>query len=210
MDEYELSLDNIFFFDAQIVGGPGKEFIASIVWLHNFQWSSWTRGVDGDEVLIEQWNNSDAIVSFDEEEIVMSLMRSQFGLKYDAYINLIDYCEDNLANIAKEVGIVYPEELDDFDKLNSTKLWIEFLQGSDSALNSLLFFSAWNTDLIYHIFFQVCGDTVPLRVFIPWALEKEPEHLKVKRQKLNVQEKVLYEKLKRAYDFSAPCSAADE
>jgi len=37
MDEYELSLDNISFFDAQIVGGAGKEFIASIVWLHNFR-----------------------------------------------------------------------------------------------------------------------------------------------------------------------------
>jgi len=98
MDEYELSLDNIFFFDAQIVGEPGKEFIASIVWLHNFQWSSWTKGVDGPEVLIEQWTHSDALVSFDEDEIVMSIIKSQFGLTYDNYINLLDYCDDHIVN----------------------------------------------------------------------------------------------------------------
>ncbi|MCK4981444.1 MAG: hypothetical protein KAS17_00900 [Victivallaceae bacterium] len=210
MNEYELSLDNIFFFDAQIVGSHGKEFIASIVWLHNFQWSSWTRGVDGNEVLINQWNNSDAIVSFDEEEIVMSLMKSQFGLKYDAYINLVDYCDNHLTNMADEVGIAYPAELLDFKKSDSTKLWMEFIQGNDSALNSMLFFGAWNTDLIYHIFFQVCGDTVPLRVFIPWALEKQPTNLKVKRKKGKVQEKDLYNKLKRSYDFSSPGAAIDE
>lgn len=210
MDEYELSLDNIFFFDAQIVGSPGKEFIATIVWLHNFQWSSWTRGIDGDEVIIEQWNNSDAIVSFDEEEIVMSLMKSQFGLSYDAYINLLDYCDDHIVNMAREIGIAYPAELDEFYKSDSTALWVEYIQGSDSALNSLLFFSAWNTDLIYHIFFQVCGDTIPLRVFIPWSLEKIPTNLKVKRQKSKVQEKDLYNKLKRSYDFSNPGAAIDE
>ena len=210
MDEYELSLDNIFFFDAQIVGNPGKEFIASIVWLHNFQWSSWTRGVDGYEVLIEQWNNSDAIVSFDEDEIVMALMKSQFGLKYDAYINLTDYCDNHLTNMAKEIGVVYPAELDDFKKSNSTKLWVEFIQGNDSALNSMLFFSAWNTDLIYHIFFQVCGDTVPLRVFIPWALRENTEHINNEQQKDKENGKDLYEKLKRAYDFSNPCATMDE
>jgi hypothetical protein len=210
MDEYELSLDNIFFFDAQIVGSPGKEFIASIVWLHNFQWSSWTRGMDGKEVLTNQWNNSDAIVSFDEEEIVMSLMKAQFGLKYDAYINLVDYCDNHLTNMAKEVGITYPAELDDFEKSDTIQLWIDFIHGNDSALNTLLFLSAWNTDLIYHIFFQVCGDTVPLRIFIPWALEKHKKNSKIKQKQSKVQEKDLYEKLKRSYDFSSPYSTMDE
>jgi len=210
MDEYELSLDNIFFFDAQIVGSPGKEFIASIVWLHNFQWSSWTRGVDGKEVVINQWKSSDAVVSFDEDEIVMSLMKAQFGLSNDSYINLTDYCDNHLTNMAKEIGVVYPAELDDFKKSSSTKLWIEFIQGNESALNSMLFYSAWNTDLIYHIFFQVCGDTVPLRIFIPWILEIHPEHLNVERPKSKVLEKDLYEKLKRSYDFSSPGAAIDE
>jgi hypothetical protein len=208
MDEYELSLDNISFFDAQIVGSPGKEFIASIVWLHNFQWSSWTKGVDGAEVLIEQWNNSDAIVSFDEDEIVMSLIKDQFGLTYDNYINLIDYCDDHITNIAREIDVDYPEELDSFNKLDSTRLWIDYIQGHNSALNSMLFYSAWNTDLIYHIFFKVCGDTIPLRIFIPWKLEVETRTKRVRHSK--VENEDLYKKLQRAYDFSAPCSSMDE
>lgn len=208
MDEYELSLDNIFFFDAQIVGQPGREFIASIVWLHNFQWSSWTKGVDGPEVLIAQWNSSDAIVSFDEDEILMSLMKAQFNLKYDNYINLIDYCDDHITSIAREIGVEYPSELDSFEKSDSTKLWLDFIHGHSSALNAMLFYSAWNTDLIYHIFFKVCGDTVPVRVFIPWDLEVETRSKKIRASK--VANKELYEKLQRSYDFSNPCSAMDE
>ena len=208
MDEYELSLDNIFFFDAQIVGQPGKEFIASIVWLHNFQWSSWTKGVDGAEVLKQQWESSDAVVSFDEEEIVMSLIKSQFGLKYDNYINLIDYCDGHITDVAREIEVDYPPELDCFQKTDSTRLWLEFIQGHNGSLNSMLFYSAWYTDLIYHIFFKVCDDTVPIRVFIPWRLEVETRTKKLRNSK--VHNKDLYEKLQRAYDFSAPRAAADE
>jgi len=208
MDEYELSLDNIFFFDAQIVGSPGREFIASIVWLHNFQWSSWTKGVDGCEVLIQQWENSDAIVSFDEDEIVMSLMKSQFGLKYENYINLVDYCDEHITDIAREVDVDYPPELDNFEKSDSTRLWIDYIQGHTSALNAMLFYSAWNTDLIYHIFFKVCGDAVPIRIFIPWKLEVETRTKRIKNSKVHNEE--LYEKLLRAYDFSSPCARMDE
>lgn len=208
MDEYDLSLDNIFFFDAQIVGQPGKEFIASIVWLHNFQWSSWTKGVDGTEVLKAQWESSDAVVSFDEEEIVMSLIKSQFGLKYDNYINLTDYCDDHITDVAREIGLDYPPELDSFQETDSTRLWIDYIQGHNGALNSMLFYSAWYTDLIYHIFFKVCGDTVPLRIFIPWKLEVETRTKKLRNSR--VKNKDLYEKLQRAYDFSAPGATADE
>ena len=208
MDEYELSLDNVFFFDAQIIGQPGKEFIASIVWLHNFQWSSWTKGVGGIEVLKEQWKNSDAFVSFDEEEIVMSLMKSQLGLKYDNYINLIDYCDDYITNVAKEIGIEYPPELDVFQKTDSARLWLEYIHGHDGSLNSMLFYGAWYTDLIYHIFFKVCGDTVPIRVFIPWKLEVETRTKKIRNSQ--IQNKELYEKLQNAYDFSDPYATMDE
>ena len=208
MDEYELSLDNISFFDAQIVGGAGKEFIASIVWLHNFQWSSWTKGVDGPEVLIEQWNNSDAIVSFDEEEIVMSLIKEQFGLSYDNYINLIDYCDNHIKDVAREIGVEYPGEIDMFQKSQSTNLWVAYIQGHPSALTALLYYSAWYTDLIYHIFFKVCGDVIPLRIFIPWKLEVETRTKKIRDSK--VENKALYEKLMDAYDFSSPSAAIDE
>lgn len=208
MDEYELSLDNVFFFDAQIVGNPGKEFIATIVWLHNFQWSSWTKGVDGPEVLVEQWNCSDAAVSFDEDEILMSLMKEQFALTSDNYINLIYYCDNHITNMAREIELDYPSELDSFRKVDSTRLWIDFIQGHHGALNAMLFYSAWCTDLIYHIFFKVCGDTVPIRIFIPWKLEIESRTKKLRRSK--VQNKELYEKLQEAYDFSSPLAAADE
>ena len=208
MDEYELSLDNIFFFDAQIVGESGKEFIASIVWLHNFQWSSWTKGVNGTEVLIEQWTHSDAHVSFDEDEIVMSIIKSQFGLTYDNYINLLDYCDDHIKDVARGIGVDYPPELDSYNKSLSTKIWKDYIQGHDSALTAMLFYSAWYTDLIYHIFFKVCGDTVPLRIFIPWKLEVETRTKRLREAK--VQNKELYSKLQDAYDFSAPLAAADE
>ena len=208
MDEYELSLDNVFFFDAQIVGSPGKEFIAAIVWLHNFQWSSWTKGVDGPEVLIEQWNCSDAVVSFDEDEIVMAIIKEQFALTSDNYINLLDYCDNHITNMAREIELDYPSELDSFRKIDSTRLWIDFIQGHNGALNAMLFYSAWYTDLIYHIFFKVCGDVVPIRIFIPWKLEIESRTKKLRNSK--VQNKELYKKLQDAYDFSSPLAAADE
>ena len=208
MDEYELSLDNILFFDAPIIGQPGKEFLPSIVWLHNFQWSSWTKGVDGTEVFKAQWKNSDAVVSFDEEEIVLSIIKSQFGLKCDNYINLVDYCDDHIINVAREIGVEYPPELDVFEKKDSNRLWLEYIQGHAGSLNSLLFYSAWYTDLIYHIFFEVCGDTVPLRVFIPWKLEVETRTKKIRNN--HIQNKELYERLQQAYDFSDPSATMDE
>ncbi|MCK4982240.1 MAG: hypothetical protein KAS17_04900 [Victivallaceae bacterium] len=204
MNEYELSLDNIFFFDVQIAGSHGKEFITSIVWLHNFQWGSWTRRVDSNESLIRHWKNSDAVVSFDQKKIIMSLMKLQFGLKNDSYINLALYCDDHLINIAEEVGIDYPAELDDFEEANSKKLWIEFIKGNESALESRHFFSAWNTNLIYQLFFKICGDPVPHNVCIPWALEKTPKKLKVKKQKIEMHKEDLYKKLKETHDFSNP------
>jgi len=72
----------------------------------------------------------------------------------------------------------------------------------------MLFYSAWNTDLIYHIFFQVCGDTVPLRVFIPWKLEVETRTKKIRNSQ--IRNKDLYEKLQNAYDFSDPYATMDE
>ncbi|MDD5599587.1 MAG: hypothetical protein PHV82_16705 [Victivallaceae bacterium] len=202
MDEYELSLDSVFFFDAHIVGEIGREFVASMVWLYNFQWSSWTKSLDSPEVMIEQWNKADVIVSFDEEEIIMSLMKSQFGLKYDAYVNLVDYCEEKLIDTAAEIGLEYPEELKRFDKSQSTQMWMDFIQGNAAALNALLFYSAWNTELIYHIFFRVCGDTAPISIFIPWTLEQPKKQAKSHESK--VQDSSLYETLKRSYDFSNP------
>lgn len=208
MDEYELSLDNVFFFDAHIVGEFGREFVASIVWLYNFQWSSWTKSVDSPEVMIEQWRKADVIVSFDEEEIIMSLMKSQFGLRYDAYINLMDYCEERLIDTARDIGLEYPEELERFDKSQSTQMWMDFIHGNQSALNAMLFYSAWNTELIYHIFFRVCGDTAPISVFIPWTLEKPKKH--VRKRESKVQDAGLYDALKRSYDFSSPSATRDE
>lgn len=89
-------------------------------------------------------------------------------------------------------------------------MWTDFQKGDYSALNKMLFFSAWNTDLIYHIFFQVCGDSIPVRVFIPWSLEKSKKKRKAKQKINKMQNDVLYEKLQKSYDFSSPNATMDE
>ena len=116
MDEHELSFDNIVFLDAQLAGACEDRFIASIVWLYNFQWSSWVKGADGKEVLFEQWKRSDAVVYFDRSSLIPLLMESQFGLEHDDYINLADYCEDRLVDTARDIGVEYPEVLDNFEE----------------------------------------------------------------------------------------------
>lgn len=207
MDEHELSFDNIVFLDAQVAGASDDRFVASVVWLYNFQWSSWVRGADGSEVLIEQWGKSDAVVYFDRSSLIPSLMKSSFGLEHKDYINLADYCADRLVDTAKEIGIDYPEVLDDFENEHSTQLWKNYEQYCYDSLNSLLFFNAWNTALIYHIFFHACEEEVPIKVFIPWELEtpKSPKHAGEGVPK--VRDAKLFKKLLDSYDFSAPCSA---
>jgi hypothetical protein len=210
MEEYELSYDNVFFFDAQVIGASGEESIVAIVWLYNFQWSSWVKGRDDIGVMAEQWGKADAIVSFDEDELIMALMKSEFGLKYDVYINLLDYSDDNLVETAKKIAIEYPAELNDFDQELSLKLWADFKKGRDDALNSLLFYRAWYTDLIYDVFFHVCEEAVPVKVFIPWKLSKTKVLLKPEKDDEDVQDDELFKTLRRAYDFSEPHAPKDD
>lgn len=210
MDEYEFSYDNVLFLDTQMIGELEEEFIASLVWLHNFQWSSWTQGVDDSDVFISQWKNADLIVYFDPQETLLSTVKDQFGVNYSAAVNLVDYCEDSLMDTARETEIVYPDELDTFSKEDLVKLWIDFVQGDRYALNTLLYVSAWRTNLIYNIFFKACGLEVPIKVFIPWQLEEPKVYHRVVSDKLKGQEKALYDSLKTAYDFSSPNATRDD
>ena len=128
---------------------------------------------------------------------------------YFGEIGTFEFSADNhIKDVAREIGVDYPPELDSYNKSLSTKIWKDYIQGHNSALTAMLFYSAWYTDLIYHIFFKVCGDTVPLRIFIPWKLEVETRTKRLREAK--VHNKELYSKLQNAYDFSAPLAAADE
>ena len=209
MDEYEFSYDNVVFLDTQMIGELTEEFIASLVWLHNFQWSSWTQGVDDSEVFISQWKNADLIVYFDPQETLLSTVKDQFGIGYNAAVNLVDYCEDSLIDTARDTEIAYPAELDTFSNNDLVKLWIDFVHGDTYALNTLLFISAWRTNLIYNIFFKACGQEVPIKVFIPWQLEEPKVYHRIVSDEVKAQEKALYDNLKTAYDFSSPNSARD-
>jgi hypothetical protein len=87
---------------------------------------------------------------------------------------------------------------------------VDFVQGDEYALNSLLFVSAWRTNLIYNIFFKACGEEVPIKVFIPWQLEEPNVYRRMVADKIKVQEKALYDSLKNAYDFSGPSATRDD
>jgi hypothetical protein len=134
----------------------------------------------------------------------MPLMKLQFGLQNETYINLALYCNDLLLNVAEEIGLDYPEELYNFEDEKSKKLWIEFIKGNKSALESRHFFSAWNTNLIYQLFFKVCGEPVPHNVFVPWELKRTPKTPNANRRKIEIHKEDLYKKLKEAHDFSTP------
>lgn len=210
MDEYELSLDSIFFFDAQVVSTPGKTFIASVVWLYNFQWNSWIRGRDGDEILVNHMKKADAVVSFSENARLMALMRAEFGFSHEYYINLVDYCDGKLLEMAKSLGIDYHPELEHFDESHPNSLWIDYKKDNYDALDTLLFVSAWHTSLIYNIFFQVSGGIVPIKVFIPWGLETPVLSKKRVKYVPKTKDEKLRSKLEDAYDFTGPCASIDD
>jgi hypothetical protein len=200
-------LDKTFFFDVQIIDTGERKFIGAIVWLYDFQWSSWVRGIDGDEVLIEQWQKADVVISFNESARVMSLMRSEFGLEHDNYINLIDYCDDQLVDTADEIELEYPPELKSFDEVRAVELWNELIEEDPDAMDTLLYFRAWNTILIYNIFFKVSEGLTPLKIFVPWSI---PEHkLAPKNPQNKTPEEMLLDTLQKTYDFSTPGATAD-
>ncbi len=210
MDEYELSLDSIFFFDAQVVTIQEKTFIVSVVWLYNFQWNSWIKGRDEDVVLVEHLRKAHAIVSFSENARLMALMRAEFGFSHDYYINLVDYCDGKLLEIAKSLAIDYHPELEHFDESHPADLWIDYQNDNHDALDTLLFVSAWHTFLIYNIFFQVSGGIVPVKVFIPWGLKAPVLSKKRIRRGPKTKDELLRKKLESSYDFSAPCASIDD
>ncbi|MDD5696988.1 MAG: hypothetical protein PHH77_00060 [Victivallaceae bacterium] len=204
MNEYELSLDRVFFFDTQIVVEDKRRYIASIVWLYNFQWHSWVLGMDDDEVLAGQWNQADAVVSFNENARLMALMKSEFNLTHNSYINLVDYCDNRLTDAAAEIGIDYPPELEHFDEALATRWWTDFDRGNNDALNSLLFLGAWNTALIYKIFFRACEGTVPVEVSIPFAPGILDSPAQKPAEEAKTSDETLYQTLQNSYDFSGP------
>ncbi len=132
--------------------------VSSIVWWCNNRWFSWVKGRDKPEDFLLFWEHAPWVVTFRGKAFDEPLLCRQFNVSpHKHHIELRQEARQQgmsggLTALGEVFGLPRAIALDKGDGETAITLWKQYEnEHSPAALENLLYCSAWNVVLIYHL-----------------------------------------------------------